>query len=139
MEEMVVKDNFINLSDVKEIPHPELFREVAKVIAEDTLQYINKHDTKVEPKKSFYTKYGKRFIDIVISFCALVLTLPINLIIAICTLIDVGFPIFFKQKRVGKDGKIFTELLKGENTRRQFFNKILDVVALLGGDVRDVR
>ena len=26
-----------------------------------------------------------------------------------------------------------------ENTRRQFFNKILDVVALLGGDVRDVR
>ena len=38
-----------------------------------------------------------------------------------------------------KDGKIFTELVKGENTRRQFFNKILDVVALLGGDVRDVR
>jgi putative ABC transport system ATP-binding protein len=38
-----------------------------------------------------------------------------------------------------KDGKIFTELIRGENTRRQFFNKILDVVALLGGDVRDVR
>lgn len=38
-----------------------------------------------------------------------------------------------------KDGKIFTELVKGENTRRQFFNKILDVVALLGGDIRDVR
>ena len=38
-----------------------------------------------------------------------------------------------------KDGKIFTELVRGTNTRRQFFNKILDVVALLGGDVRDVR
>ncbi|SHH95873.1 putative ABC transport system ATP-binding protein [Clostridium collagenovorans DSM 3089] len=38
-----------------------------------------------------------------------------------------------------KDGKIFTELVKGEYTRRQFFNKILDVVALLGGDLRDVR
>lgn len=38
-----------------------------------------------------------------------------------------------------KDGRIFTELLKGTDTRRQFFNKILDVVALLGGDVRDVR
>ena len=38
-----------------------------------------------------------------------------------------------------KDGKIFTELVKGNNTRRQFFNQILDVVALLGGDVRDVR
>ena len=38
-----------------------------------------------------------------------------------------------------KDGKIFTELVKGNNSRRQFFNQILDVVALLGGDVRDVR
>ncbi|GAA0070936.1 ABC transporter ATP-binding protein [Clostridium sardiniense] len=38
-----------------------------------------------------------------------------------------------------KDGKIFTELVKGSNSRRQFFNQILDVVALLGGDVRDVR
>ncbi|QYE96566.1 ABC transporter ATP-binding protein [Paraclostridium sordellii] len=38
-----------------------------------------------------------------------------------------------------KDGRIFTELTRGENTRRQFFNQILDVVALLGGDVRYVR
>lgn len=38
-----------------------------------------------------------------------------------------------------KDGKIFTELVKGNNSRKQFFNQILDVVALLGGDVRDVR
>ena len=38
-----------------------------------------------------------------------------------------------------KDGKIFTELVRGNNTRKQFFNQILDVVALLGGDVRDVR
>ena len=38
-----------------------------------------------------------------------------------------------------KDGKIFTELVRGNNTLKQFFNQILDVVALLGGDVRDVR
>ena len=38
-----------------------------------------------------------------------------------------------------QDGKIFTELVRGNNTRKQFFNQILDVVALLGGDVRDVR
>lgn len=38
-----------------------------------------------------------------------------------------------------KDGKIFTELVKGENTRKEFFEQILDVVALLGGDLRDVR
>ena len=33
-----------------------------------------------------------------------------------------------------KDGKIFTELVRGNNTRKQFFDQILDVVALLGGD-----
>ena len=38
-----------------------------------------------------------------------------------------------------KDGKIFTELVRGNNTRKQFFDQIQDVVALLGGDVRDVR
>lgn len=105
MKEMTVKDNFINLSDVKEIPHAELFREVAKVIAEDTLQYINEHDKKVEPRESFYTKYGKRFIDIVISFFALILTLPINLIIGIGTLMDVGLPLFLSRSEWEKMGK----------------------------------
>lgn len=38
-----------------------------------------------------------------------------------------------------KDGKIFTELIKGEKSRKEFFNQILDGVALLGGDLRDVR
>lgn len=36
-----------------------------------------------------------------------------------------------------KDGKLFHELRKGEDTRRQFFNKIIDVVTLLGGDLND--
>ena len=33
-----------------------------------------------------------------------------------------------------KDGKIFNELLKGDNTRNEFFERIIDVVSLLGGD-----
>lgn len=33
-----------------------------------------------------------------------------------------------------KDGKIFNELIKGNNTRKEFFNRIIDVVTLLGGD-----
>ena len=36
-----------------------------------------------------------------------------------------------------KDGKIFHELYKGEASRLDFFDKIIDVVTLLGGDVRD--
>ncbi len=37
-----------------------------------------------------------------------------------------------------KDGKIFNELIKGTDTRKQFFEKIIDVQTLLGGDLNDV-
>lgn len=36
-----------------------------------------------------------------------------------------------------KDGKIFNELKKGDRTRKEFFNEIIDVVTLLGGDLND--
>ena len=36
-----------------------------------------------------------------------------------------------------KDGKIFNEIRKGETTRKEFFDKIIDVVTLLGGDLND--
>ena len=36
-----------------------------------------------------------------------------------------------------KDGKIFNEIYKGDSTRKEFFNSIIDVVTLLGGDVSD--
>ena len=34
-----------------------------------------------------------------------------------------------------KDGKIFNELIKGSDTRKQFFEKIIEVQTLLGGDL----
>lgn len=37
-----------------------------------------------------------------------------------------------------KDGKLFNELIKGKDTRKVFFNKIIDVVTLLGGDLVNV-
>ncbi len=36
-----------------------------------------------------------------------------------------------------KDGKIFKELHRGNDTRKEFFDKIIDVVTLLGGDMND--
>ena len=36
-----------------------------------------------------------------------------------------------------KDGKIFNEIRKGNSTRKEFFDKIIDVVTLLGGDLND--
>ena len=38
-----------------------------------------------------------------------------------------------------KDGKIFNKIEKGERTQKEFYNNILDILSLLGGDFRDVR
>ena len=38
-----------------------------------------------------------------------------------------------------KDGKIFNRIEKGEKQRKDFYNEILDVLALLGGEPKDVR
>ena len=38
-----------------------------------------------------------------------------------------------------KDGKIFNEIFKGEKNRKDFFNEILDILTLLGGEVGNVR
>lgn len=37
-----------------------------------------------------------------------------------------------------KDGKIFNEIIRGNDTRKEFFNKIMEVVTLLGGDTSNV-
>ena len=37
-----------------------------------------------------------------------------------------------------KDGKIFNEITKGNDTRKQFFEKIIEVQTLLGGELNDV-
>ena len=36
-----------------------------------------------------------------------------------------------------KDGKVFNEIYRGEASRKEFFDKIIDVVTLLGGDLND--
>lgn len=37
-----------------------------------------------------------------------------------------------------KDGKLFNELHRGEDSRKEFFNRIIEVVTLLGGELNDV-
>lgn len=37
-----------------------------------------------------------------------------------------------------KDGKIFNELVRGKDSRKDFFNKIIEVITLLGGDDNNV-
>jgi len=57
---------------------------------------------------TFYQKYGKRIFDLFFAIIGLVLLWPIFLLIGILIKLDSPGSIVFKQKRVGKDGKIFT-------------------------------
>ncbi|WP_211494260.1 MULTISPECIES: sugar transferase [unclassified Fusobacterium] len=51
--------------------------------------------------------FFKRLIDIVVSFLGLVVLLPLFLVVALFIKIDSKGPVFFKQKRLGKNGKVF--------------------------------
>lgn len=52
-------------------------------------------------------KFFKRLIDILFSLTVLIILLPVLLIIAIAIKIDSKGPVIFKQKRLGKGGKVF--------------------------------
>ena len=49
----------------------------------------------------------KRTFDIILSIFAIVLLFPFFLIVSFIIVIDSGFPIFFLQKRIGRDAKEF--------------------------------
>ncbi len=88
----------------------------AEFLRDNYLELTNELSLEVYPKNTIYTRYIKRLLDICISLPAFLILLPFNAIFALCTLIDVGTPIFYKQTRVGKDGKFFT-LVKFRNMR----------------------
>lgn len=58
------------------------------------------------PKNTFYSRYIKRLLDIILSGGAIVVLSPVLLIIAVLELIYHGKPILYVDKRPGKDGKI---------------------------------
>ena len=87
---------------------------IAKIVKEENLAMVNKLSKTVVTKDSFYLKYVKRGIDLIISVPAFVVLLPVNFIIGVITFFDVGSPIFFRQERTGKDGRHFS-LVKFRN------------------------
>lgn len=58
-------------------------------------------------KNNIYSKYIKRFIDIILSVVVILLCWWLFLIVALCVKVNIGSPIIFKQERPGKNGKIF--------------------------------
>jgi sugar transferase (PEP-CTERM system associated) len=62
-------------------------------------------------KRSAIVKRLKRYMDIMASLSGLILLSPAGLLVSLAIKIDTPGPIFYRQERVGEDGKIF-ELLK---------------------------
>ena len=58
-------------------------------------------------KASFYEKYIKRLLDILLSGLALIVLSPVLLVTAILVRTKLGSPVIFCQERPGKDEKIF--------------------------------
>jgi len=54
-----------------------------------------------------YQKFGKRFLDIVLSACGILVLAPVFLLIAIAIKADDPGPVLFRQKRVGLHKKHF--------------------------------
>jgi lipopolysaccharide/colanic/teichoic acid biosynthesis glycosyltransferase len=88
--------------------------ELADVLAEERLPKINSNLDTIELPNTFYVNHGKRIIDVVVSTIVLIILAPINFVLGVITLFDVGLPLFFKQQRVGRNGKLF-QIVKFRN------------------------
>ena len=58
-------------------------------------------------RESFYTRRVKRTIDLLLSFFALIFLSPLFLALSLAIIIDDPGPVFFTQKRVGKNKQYF--------------------------------
>lgn len=59
----------------------------------------------------------KRVFDIAVSLFLLILTAPLMLVAAIAVIIEDGFPVLYRQERVGQSGKVF-HVVKFRSMRR---------------------
>jgi lipopolysaccharide/colanic/teichoic acid biosynthesis glycosyltransferase len=57
---------------------------------------------------SLYRRRGKRWFDLLVAAPALLLALPAMGLVALCSLICLGRPLLFRQKRAGRQGAPFT-------------------------------
>lgn len=143
--------------DYESLPQ-ETKRAIADMVAADTLKKSNEFYNNVSVSNTLYNKFIKRCLDVVISLIAIIVTLPINLIICIITFFDVGKPILFLQKRMGRRGKEFNlpkfrnmtndkdengELLRadlrvtkwGKFVRKTSLDELLNFYSILKGDM----
>lgn len=93
------------------------------------LIYMYGNESEKENDKVVYNVI-KRAFDIVVSFGAMILLLPLFVLIGILIKIDSKGPIFFLQKRIGKNGKLF----KLYKFRTMYLNADRELKKILAND-----
>ena len=86
---------------------PDLYEIFLTKVSTGDIDGLPLVELETEPISGFYWDI-KRAMDIVISLLCLIIFSPLFLIIPILIKRDSKGPVFFRQDRVGKDGKIFT-------------------------------
>lgn len=84
---------------------------MALFLREKNLDKANAMAASVKPNMNLYSKYGKRFLDLLITVPILVILSPIFGILAIANMIDLGKPILYRQTRYGYKGNNY-DILK---------------------------
>lgn len=84
--------------------------QMAAFLKEKNLEYANSIAAEVHPRNSFYTRFGKRALDLIIIIPIIIILSPVYLVLAILNLIDMGRPILYKQTRYGYKGRNYNIL-----------------------------
>lgn len=95
------------LVDVKVVP--DLFRHASLVGSVEELDGIPFIGLRGSPMEG-WARVAKRATDLVGSACGLLLLSPVFLILAVAVKLSSPGPIFYRQQRMGLDGKVFTML-----------------------------
>lgn len=92
---------------------------MATFLKEKNLEYANSIAAEVHPKDTFYTRYGKRLLDLIIITPVIIVLSPVYLLLSIFNFINMGLPIFYKQTRYGYNGR-FYDIIKFRSMRNVY-------------------
>ncbi len=105
---------------------------ISSFLRKKNLARTNRISEKVYPKVSFYTKYGKRILDVCITAPTIVLLSPIYLCLSIGTYLSVGKPIMYRQTRTGLNEKPFNMIkFRGMTNEKDEKGQLLPVAQRL--------
>ena len=111
----VIKRESSNIDDENPYLHPEI---ADKILPAEMAMWVNTPSTasisdkgntlnKIRNRSGAYERFLKPLIDVILSFLGLLVLSPLFLTITIAIKLDDPGPVFFTQKRVGKEQRFF--------------------------------